>query len=166
MRDQAGEYSFSAFKGDDDELVDGGIVTSPLDAVEPYVFFAQRMEGKQQTKQPPLSLHPDASVLVVLPVVIDISPFPSETFFSAVAARRSRVRQADGVAAGRAACVLQRHPPAGRRHCPAAGRHHLFLSPNKFSFSATIYSAETNNELKIIFKLFRIPLMIVIHAPV
>jgi hypothetical protein len=48
LSEAAGEYSFSAFKGDDDELVDGGIVTSPLDAVEPYVFFAQHMEALSQ----------------------------------------------------------------------------------------------------------------------
>ena len=64
VRDQAGEYSFSAFKGDDDELVDGGIVTSPLDTVEPYVFFAQHMEGNTTTPLPPPGA---AAVVVALP---------------------------------------------------------------------------------------------------
>jgi len=39
---QASEISFSMKH--DDELV-GGIVTSPLDDIEPYSFFAQHMEG-------------------------------------------------------------------------------------------------------------------------
>ncbi len=42
---QAEEYQYKAFEGEEDVLVDDGIVTSPLDPIDATVFFAQQVQG-------------------------------------------------------------------------------------------------------------------------
>lgn len=44
---QAKEYSWVS-RGDPDELVDSGTVTSPLDDVDEIVFFAQQLQAAAQ----------------------------------------------------------------------------------------------------------------------